>query len=198
MNLDQFNSLLRSLLKIIGSALAAHGLGQAAGIVNGEDFIGLVLLVAGLVWSHFQHGETPTGTGGTTTAILLLLLPVLLVTGCANLNQTAFTAELAAASMSDAAMRGYAAYWKTASQNPEVYHRTAKELALERAAVEDASIKVGAAIELVENLRTSYATNALVKPQLQAAVSSLAGNAGNIVAYVNSLMAVTNITSTNR
>jgi hypothetical protein len=204
MNQDQFFSLVRSLLKVIGAALAAHGLAQTAGIVNSEDFIGLVLVVAGFAWSHLTHATTDappnnssgTSSGGATTLLLLLLLPVLLlVNGCSSLSQNAYTAELAAASTSDAAMRGYATYWNQAAQNPSAYHRTLDGLQSERAAVEDASIRVGASIELVENLRESYATNSAVKPQLQAAMASLANNAGNIVAYVNSLMTVTNFTT---
>ncbi|HVU07857.1 MAG TPA: hypothetical protein VHG89_04860 [Verrucomicrobiae bacterium] len=204
MNQDQFFSLIRSLLKVIGAALAAHGLAQAAGIVNSEDFIGFVLVVAGLVWSHFTHSTAdspPNNSGSTTALLLLLLLPVLfLANGCSSLSSNAYTTELAAASTSDAAMRGYAAYWNQAAQNPAAYHRTLDGLQSERAAVEDASIKVGASIELVEDLRESYATNSAVKPQLQAAITSLADNAGNIVTYINSLMTVTNfisITNTN-
>lgn len=59
MNQEQINSILRSLLKIIGSALAAHGLTGAANIVNGQDCIGVVLAVAGLVWSHYSHTAPP-------------------------------------------------------------------------------------------------------------------------------------------
>ena len=205
MNLDQFNSLIRSLLKVAGAALAAHGLTAAASIVNSQDVIGFVLVLAGMAWSHFTHSDTDTGTNSTgkaTALLLLLLLPALVFsTGCANVSQNAFTTELAAASTSDAAMRGYAAYWNQAIQNPPAFHRTTNDLASERAVVENASIKIGASIELVENLRASYATNAAVKPQLQAALVSLGQNTGNIIAYVNSLFNVTNlvtVTNTNQ
>jgi len=222
MNLDQFNSLVRSLLKVAGAALAAHGLSAAASIVNSQDVIGLALVLAGVVWSHFTHSESgssgsttgpSTGQAGSTggqmggqsggTALLLLfLLPALLFgSGCAGVSQNAFTSELAAASTADAAMRGYAAYWNQAAKNPAAFHRTTNELATERATVENASIKIGASIELVESLRGSYATNAAVKPQLQAALVSLGENTGNIIGYVNSLFCVSNspsLTSTNQ
>ncbi len=66
MNQDQFFSIVRSALKIAGSALAAHGLTKAASIVNGEDCVGLVLTIAGLLWSHYclskpsQPSQPPT------------------------------------------------------------------------------------------------------------------------------------------
>lgn len=200
MNQDQVNSLIRSFLKIAGAALTAHGLTTAASIINNQDFIGAVLIVAGLIWSHFNHtsgsSNSSSGAGGPpgggatsgTSAILLLLLPVLLLTnGCANVSENAYTAELAAASTSDAAMRGYAAYWDQAIQNPAAYNRTTNDLVTERATVESDSVKIGAGIELVEGLRESYQTNSAVAPQLQAAVTSLTQNAGDIVSYVTSL-----------
>jgi hypothetical protein len=206
MNQDQINSLIRSLLKIAGTALAAHGLSTAASIVNSQDFVGAVLVGVGLIWSHFDNSNTPTGSSGTgksgtaTSLLVLCLLPALLLgSGCANVNQNAFTAELAAASTSDAAMRGYAAYWNQAIQNPAAYNRTTNGLVAERATVENDSIQIGASIALVESLRESYQTNSAVKPQLQAAVTSLAQNAGNIVSYVTGLFASTNasLTTTN-
>jgi hypothetical protein len=84
-------------------------------------------------------------------------------------------------------MHGYAAYWNQAIQNPAAYNRTTNGLVAERATVENDSIQIGASIALVESLRESYQTNSAVKPQLQAAVTSLAQNAGNIVSYVTGL-----------
>ena len=65
MNQDQFTSLIQSLIKIAGSALTAHGLTAAANIVNGQDVSGVVLVVAGLVWSHVWNAA-PTTTPPTT------------------------------------------------------------------------------------------------------------------------------------
>ncbi len=55
MNQEQLMSGVRSLLKVIGAALAAHGATQSATIVNGEDALGVALVLAGFVWSYFAH-----------------------------------------------------------------------------------------------------------------------------------------------
>ena len=58
MHKDQLNSGVRSVLKIIGAALIAHGATVSASIVNSEDAIGVALLIAGLIWSHYNHQTT--------------------------------------------------------------------------------------------------------------------------------------------
>jgi len=81
MNQDQFLSAVRTVLKIAGSALATHGATKAASIVNSEDVIGLVLLIAAAAWSHFAHKSDPptappmpsVGTTGSVLGVLLLL-----------------------------------------------------------------------------------------------------------------------------
>lgn len=55
MNQDQINSMVRSVLKVAGAILVAHGATQAAAIVNCEDMIGLVITLVGLVQSHQAH-----------------------------------------------------------------------------------------------------------------------------------------------
>jgi hypothetical protein len=60
MNQDQLTSLVRSVLKIVGTALAAHGLSKEANLVNGEDVAGVVIAFASLVWSHYNHSAPPT------------------------------------------------------------------------------------------------------------------------------------------
>lgn len=57
MSISQLNSLIRSTLKIVGAALTAHGMTQAGSLINAEDVIGVVLTVAGLVWSHYHHDD---------------------------------------------------------------------------------------------------------------------------------------------
>lgn len=55
MNTDQLNSFVRSVLKIAGAILVAHGAGKAAAIVNTEDVAGIVVTLVGLFMSHQQH-----------------------------------------------------------------------------------------------------------------------------------------------
>lgn len=56
MNQDQILSILRSVLKIGGGALVAHGITDDA---TAQAIMGGVLAVVGLVWAHFTHKTTP-------------------------------------------------------------------------------------------------------------------------------------------
>jgi hypothetical protein len=54
MNLTaQQQSLIRSLLKIIGGALAAHGLTRAAAVINAGDSIELIFGVASAIYGYW-------------------------------------------------------------------------------------------------------------------------------------------------
>lgn len=53
----QYLSLIHTVLKLLGAALAAHGATKAAGIINGEDVSGLVIAVVGIVLSF--RANTP-------------------------------------------------------------------------------------------------------------------------------------------
>ena len=131
--------------------------------------------------------------GGNKLGLLLALgAASLIFTGCANVNQSAFKTEYAAAASCDAAMRGYAAYWKTAIVAPERYNRTLAGLNQERQTLENYSMKIGGTIELTEKLRVAYATNSAVKPQLQSALLSLSANAAGIVATATTFLNTTN------
>lgn len=57
MNEDQINSLVRTVLKIAGTALAAHGLSASASLVNSEDVFGAIVLLVGLLQSHQTHAD---------------------------------------------------------------------------------------------------------------------------------------------
>ena len=56
MNSDQLNSLVRSVLKIAGAVLMAHGATKYAAIVNTEDMAGVVVTIIGMWLSHQTHG----------------------------------------------------------------------------------------------------------------------------------------------
>lgn len=51
---DQMLSILRTLLKIAGTALAAHGVGNIAGW---EIISGAILTVVPVVWDMFVHSD---------------------------------------------------------------------------------------------------------------------------------------------
>lgn len=115
MNFDQLTSLLRSLLKIAGSALAAHGLTQAASIVNGEDCIGVVLALGGLAWSHWEHGaDAPPPPAGKLPGPKIMVLAgmlALLLAGATACNTTQQTvAYKSIASLEQGATSSYDAY----------------------------------------------------------------------------------------
>lgn len=57
MNQAQALSLARTAIKIIGTALATHGLTKAAGIVNGEDVSGLVMTLFAIYFSQKTHSK---------------------------------------------------------------------------------------------------------------------------------------------
>lgn len=69
MNQNQLNSLVRTILKIAGTALAAHGLTVSANLVNSEDVFGLVVLLVGLLQSHQTHGAPASGPGSCPSPI---------------------------------------------------------------------------------------------------------------------------------
>jgi hypothetical protein len=69
MNKDQVNSLIRSLLKIAGAWLVAHGLSEYASLVNSDDVFGLLVLLVGMWQSHQRHAMPVVGLGGPTALL---------------------------------------------------------------------------------------------------------------------------------
>lgn len=57
MNGDQLTSLIRSLLKFGGGMIVARGWSDSA---TWEAVAGGVVALAGILWSHWNHSETPT------------------------------------------------------------------------------------------------------------------------------------------
>ena len=66
MNQDQIDSVVRSLVKVAGGILTAHGLTATAAIVNSQNVIellvGIVMAVAGFYASHTSNSVPPVGT----------------------------------------------------------------------------------------------------------------------------------------
>jgi len=186
-------TLVRSVLKIGAGYFIAKGFMNDA---TAEIIIAGLGALIGVVWGicHRANPNAGSDAAGSKIGLLLALaLPALLFTGCAHdPSKLAFQAETLAATSADAAMRSYASYWNKAIVTPEKFHRTEKGLQDERAMLSDASIKTGASIELVENLRVAYVTNSAVKPQLQSALLTLTDNTAGIVTLANTFLNSTN------
>ena len=58
MNKDQINSLVRSILKIVGAILAAHGATKYAAFINTEDVAGVIITLVGMWLSHQTHADS--------------------------------------------------------------------------------------------------------------------------------------------
>src|SRR5580698_4468939 len=67
MNQDQINALIRSVLKIAGAVLAAHGLARDAAWLNTEDVAGVIVALVALWQSHQTH-TAPSPCAGSTCA----------------------------------------------------------------------------------------------------------------------------------
>lgn len=99
MNQTQTSSLIRTILKVAGTALATHGLTTAGSILNSEDVIGLIIMAYGVILSHLEHDgdKTKAGNGNVPLAIIGGLFAASFLSGCANTvykspaNQTLIT-----------------------------------------------------------------------------------------------------------
>jgi hypothetical protein len=97
MNKDQLNTLIHSLVKIIGTALVTHGATKAATTLNSEDVIGAIVTVVGVVLAHTAAGKTASAEPCCkTVAKVLPLVAILSLCGCSNVykgpqNQTLIT-----------------------------------------------------------------------------------------------------------
>jgi len=90
-NSDQMSSLVRSLFKIFGAALAVHGYATAAGLFNSETIIGAVAVILATVFSHLIHGSDPAGWNDTPNkppGALCLLILILALGGMTATAQT--------------------------------------------------------------------------------------------------------------
>ena len=57
MNQDQIASVVRTLMKVVGGGLASRGI--MVGATDWETITGALVVIAGLVWSHYAHKEEP-------------------------------------------------------------------------------------------------------------------------------------------
>lgn len=124
-------------------------------------------------------------------AFLLFGLLSFGLVGCARsggFDRQVFRIESAALGAADGAVKGYALYYKAATNNPAAFNRTIESLTLEREQVKALSVQVGASGELVETLRLSYRTNDAVLPALQASVATLTANMAGIMTFVTNVI----------
>ena len=189
MNIDQVTSLVRSLMKIIGSALAAHGLTQAAGIVNGEDCIGVVLAIAGMVWSHWEHAADSAPPAGTNRAMLTWLMIAamglfggsLMVSGCKSTpQQVAYQAAGTTAVTVETALAAY-----------DQFAKAGKTTVAQNLAVKNAYVKYQAAFAVLCDAGAAYAasggaTNAPVAAALEQATANANQSINDVIALVQS------------
>jgi hypothetical protein len=175
MNSDQLNSLVRTALKIAGALCLQHGLTGAADLLNSPDIIGAVLLIAGLVWSHYSHAAPkstsgPSSTPPSTPPLMAILWAIfagsLFFTGCASSPQQATYQAAGTTVVSvDTAMNLWGAY--VAANHPSTN--------LE-AQVENAYDKYQASMAIVCDAGAAYAatggTNATATAALNTAVAN--------------------------
>jgi hypothetical protein len=94
MNSDQIASLVRTVFKIIGAFLVAHGYAKTASLLGGEDIIGYVVAGIGILLSHINHASDPTTPTTNSSAgkiplmlLALLVLPATFFVGCSTTPQ---------------------------------------------------------------------------------------------------------------
>jgi hypothetical protein len=97
MNNNQLNTLIHSLVKIVGTALVTHGATKAANTLNSEDVIGAIVTVIGVILAHTAAGKSaPPSASSEAVVKVLPFIAILSLCGCANVykgpqNQTLIT-----------------------------------------------------------------------------------------------------------
>lgn len=120
--------------------------------------------------------------------LLPLLLLSLFLTGCTSFTTSVKRAEIAAVTVADASMVGWAHYYVQAQKDPGKYGTTPDQLAAQRARFDGLAIKTGMAANVVDTLLASYQTNGVGKVDVQATLSLLASNSALIVQEIKTLV----------
>ncbi len=93
-NANQTESLVRTVLKIVGAALIAHGYTTSAALINAPEALGIVLAAIGVIGSLIHHASDttpPASTSGKNSALVVLLAVAMLAvfgTGCTSIVNT--------------------------------------------------------------------------------------------------------------
>lgn len=203
---DGISPVARAWLLIIAMIIAFGGAAAAAAAAGGATLgwcvitglsAGFGQIVTALMKSPAQardeQNSTPPPPGRLGVWILFVLLAIGLTgcfSGCANADRNIYRVEVGAGATASAAHKGYAVYWKAATNNPAAYNTTLPALLSQRASVDANTILVGASLEQVDNLRLAVRTNDTVGPALNAALLTLANNASNITAIVTNIITI--------
>jgi hypothetical protein len=95
----QIASFIRTLFKVIGTALAAHGYTSTGNFFGSEEIVGAMLTLVGVLASHNYHktDTTPPTAPPTAPALVALLFAGILFTGCATFDKYALQTTVAPA-----------------------------------------------------------------------------------------------------
>ena len=127
----------------------------------------------------------------------LAALLVLSLIGCANLSTTAFRAEKVVGDTARGSVHAWNQYFPIATNGASVVE--CNKLMAEQAQIYDASRKLGATLQVVENLRLAYVTNSAQTnlTALQAALDALNSQSAGIASLVQTFMAGTPVGAIN-
>lgn len=108
------------------------------------------------------------------SAIALAAALLLIGAGCTSFSTHAFRVEQTATHLAFTAYAGYTNALPALGLTPQQSND-----------VKQARLKFAATVKTVEGLRLEYATNAAVKPQLQAILPTLVDQSSNVVWLIN-------------
>ena len=159
MNSNQIGSLVNSVLKILGTALAAHGYATASSLLGlpvfAQELTGIIVTLVGLYFSHIQNSaaapadSTSSRTPPGTLPVLLLVGTLgasLFLSGCASAPTNIYKAVGTTDATVTAAVRAWDIY---VMNNPVPISQ--------QIAVKNAFLKVQAAEKLVLDGDAVYA-----------------------------------------
>lgn len=126
--------------------------------------------------------------------ITILALIPLIFAGCVGtFAQRVKKTEYATASLADGAMKGWAVYYKDATNNPAVFGETAADVLVQHAEVNALARKVGASISTVDTFVSAYATNSASKTAVESAIAALSADAAQLASLIANFTGKTNL-----
>ncbi len=126
---------------------------------------------------------------------LFLTLPAVLVLACATFVQSAKKTVFAGDNLADATMRGWAQYFKEATNNPAQFHETLAQVEEQHQAVNGTAKEVGVVLSTAHTMLTAYDNGLATKSQVQAAIDAVAQATPKLVQMVVAFTGKTNLLS---